>query len=103
MVKNINYATIFQIFLILGIVFLYPSLGFSAGDPLQTLNTNLKTSVATFQMTALIIAGVAFIVTALMGMVGRLDTSKMLIIFAAIVLIAGAVLFVDWAKGWIQP
>jgi hypothetical protein len=102
MLNNKNFITIFQVFLVLGLVALIPSLGFSAGDPLKMVNDNLEKGVTTFQLIALSIAGVSLVVTGVAGAFGRLDSNKMIQIFVAIIVIAGAVLFVNWIAGWIK-
>ncbi len=103
MIKNINYISIFQIFLILGIVSivsLCPTLGFGAGDPLVTLNTNLEKSISTFQLVALSIAGVAFIGLVLMGMFTQFNTMKLIQIGAGVFMISVAIMIVDWIASW---
>jgi hypothetical protein len=102
MLNNKKFITIFQVFLVLGLVALYPSLGFSAGDPLAMVEKNVKDGITTFQLIALSIAGLSLVITGVAGAFGRLDTNKMLGIFVAIIVIAGAVLFVNWIAGWIK-
>ncbi len=102
MLNNKKFITIFQVFLVLGLITLYPSLGFSAGDPLAMVEKNVKDGITTFQLIALSIAGLSLVITGVAGAFGRLDTNKMLGIFVAIIVIAGAVLFVDWISGWIK-
>ncbi|MDR0484289.1 MAG: TrbC/VirB2 family protein [Alphaproteobacteria bacterium] len=100
---NSKTLSLLQFLLIIGLAMLYPSLGFSAGsDPLNLVNDNLSKGVSTFQLIALTIAGVALIVTALAGAFGRLDVNRMLQIFAAIILIAGATMFISWIAGLVK-
>lgn len=99
--NNTRIINIVKLFVFL-VVLAYPGLGYSAGDPLKLINDGIKGGVSTFQVIALSIAGLALIVTALGGAFGRLDINRMLQLFSAIIIIAGAVLLVDWISGFIK-
>jgi len=89
--------TMLHLFLMLSIA-MYPNLGFSANDPLVLVKTAVDSSVSTFQLICLSVAGFALILTALGGAFGRLDVNRMLQIFSAIIIIAGSVLIVDFIQ-----